>query len=221
MASGMGHNQITMLRQFVEQIERLNGDIEGLNDDKKEIYSKAKENAFNIKVLKGVIQERSRIRADAAKVAEEKGLAELYLAALDKQAAMPLMAAADEKAAAAAAAGEPSGPVDTPAEDGGTAGASYPDPGLARAHAREGTSEEGVQEGQGPAAVADGEDADFPEIPALLRRPETAPPAAPSNDDDVEGLFGDEPVAVAGGVAPHMRLESDQIAGMVDGEPVE
>ena len=46
------------LRAFVERIERVEEEIKGLMDDKKEIYAEAKGNGFDVKILREVIRVR-------------------------------------------------------------------------------------------------------------------------------------------------------------------
>lgn len=70
------------LRSFVERIERVEEEIRAMNDDKKEIYSEAKGNGFDTKVLKRVIQIR---RQDHAERMEQEAILDLYLAALGMQ----------------------------------------------------------------------------------------------------------------------------------------
>lgn len=54
----IGHNSEvdhSQLRAFVERIERLESEIKELNDDKAEVYSEAKGNGFDTKILKRVV----------------------------------------------------------------------------------------------------------------------------------------------------------------------
>lgn len=69
-------NQLTA---FVERIERLEEELRGINDDKKEVYAEAKGNGFDVKVLKKVIAIR---RQDANERAEQEAILDLYLSAL-------------------------------------------------------------------------------------------------------------------------------------------
>lgn len=48
------------LRQFVQQIETLNGEIASLNTDKSEIFKAAKQQGFDVKILRRVIAERAK-----------------------------------------------------------------------------------------------------------------------------------------------------------------
>jgi len=67
------------LRSFVERIERLEEEIKGLTDDKKDIYAEAKGNGFDVKILREVV----RIRKQDQKEREElESLLDVYLHAL-------------------------------------------------------------------------------------------------------------------------------------------
>lgn len=67
------------LKAFVERIERLDEEIKGLNDDKRDIYAEARGNGFDVKVLKKVVALR---RKDYAERMEEDAILELYMQAL-------------------------------------------------------------------------------------------------------------------------------------------
>lgn len=67
------------IRAFIERIEFIQGEIDALNGDKKEIYAEAKGNGFDTKVLKRVVQIR---RMDHDERMEQDALLELYLTAL-------------------------------------------------------------------------------------------------------------------------------------------
>lgn len=67
------------LQAFVDRIERLEEELRGINDDKKEVYAEAKGNGFDVKVLKQVIAIR---RQDASERAEREAILDLYLQAL-------------------------------------------------------------------------------------------------------------------------------------------
>jgi uncharacterized protein (UPF0335 family) len=67
------------LRAFVERIERIEEEIKGLTDDKKDIYAEAKGQGFDVKILREVI----RIRKQNQKELEEHAsLLDVYLHAL-------------------------------------------------------------------------------------------------------------------------------------------
>lgn len=67
------------LRSLVDRIERLDEEIKGLNDDKRDLYAEAKSGGFDVKALKAVIAYR---RKDPAEAEELNAVVETYLAAL-------------------------------------------------------------------------------------------------------------------------------------------
>ena len=50
------------LQGFVDRIERLNEEITGLTDDRKDVYNEAKSEGFDKKVLAAVIRRRAMER---------------------------------------------------------------------------------------------------------------------------------------------------------------
>lgn len=89
--SEVGHNSVSSvaadeLRQFVERIERMDEEIEGLNSDKKDIYAEAKGRGFDTKAMKIIIQRRAK---DASTLQEEDAMVELYERALGMAASRP------------------------------------------------------------------------------------------------------------------------------------
>ena len=82
--SQMGHNSKTtfahgQLRQIVERIERLEEEKKSIADDIKEVYSEAKGNGFDTKILRRVIAIRKK---DATERQEEESMIDVYMAAL-------------------------------------------------------------------------------------------------------------------------------------------
>jgi len=67
------------LRAFVQRIERLEEEKAALSADIREVYSEAKGDGFDVKVLRQVIKLR---KLDKAEVQEQEALLELYLSAL-------------------------------------------------------------------------------------------------------------------------------------------
>lgn len=67
------------LRAFVERIERLEEEQRGINQDKSEVYKEAKGNGFDVKVLRKLIADR---RKDRAELTEFETIYELYAAVL-------------------------------------------------------------------------------------------------------------------------------------------
>ena len=92
----MTNNQLKMI---VERIEALEDDRAIIAEGIKDIYTEAKSNGFDPKILKQIVALR---RKDAAKVAEEKVLLATYMEALGMLADTPLGQAAIERAKAKA-----------------------------------------------------------------------------------------------------------------------
>lgn len=67
------------LTSFIERVERLIEDENAVKSDKKEVYSEAKGEGFDVKIMRKVIKIRA---SDKAKLAEEDALVDLYLATL-------------------------------------------------------------------------------------------------------------------------------------------
>lgn len=87
---GAAQNQ---LRQFVEQIERLEEEKKAIAEDIRDKYAEAKAVGFDIKVLRQVIRLRKKSKTDRQ---EEEAILETYLHALgmlDSTPQSPLLAA--------------------------------------------------------------------------------------------------------------------------------
>lgn len=69
----------SQLRTIIERIERLEQDKADILADLKEVYSEAKGNGFDSKILRKIVRLRKQ---DAAKVSEEEAIMDLYLAAI-------------------------------------------------------------------------------------------------------------------------------------------
>ncbi|MBV8564862.1 MAG: DUF2312 domain-containing protein [Methylobacteriaceae bacterium] len=78
------------LRSFVERIERIEEEIKGLNEDKKDIYAEAKGDGFDVKILREVVRLR---RQDDKERDERDALLDVYLHAIET--ARPLAQAAE------------------------------------------------------------------------------------------------------------------------------
>lgn len=63
------------LKSFVERVERLNEEIKGLQDDRKEVLAEAKATGFDVKTIRKVIQRR---KMDANERAEADALLDMY-----------------------------------------------------------------------------------------------------------------------------------------------
>jgi len=87
----MSNNQ---LKAIVERIEALEDDKAIIAEGIKDIYTEAKSNGFDPKILKQIVALRKK---DAAKVAEEKVLLATYMDALGMLADTPLGQAAIER----------------------------------------------------------------------------------------------------------------------------
>ena len=68
------------LRSFVERIERLEEEIKGLSDDKKDIYIEAKGEGFDVKILREVVKLRKQNNAERD---ERDSLLDVYPHALE------------------------------------------------------------------------------------------------------------------------------------------
>ena len=68
------------LRSFVERIERLEEEIKGLTDDKKDIFAEAKGDGFDVKILREVIRIRKQ---DKKERDERESLLDVYLHAIE------------------------------------------------------------------------------------------------------------------------------------------
>lgn len=79
----IGHNidAVTagQLLAIIERVERVNGEIKALNDDKSDIFAEAKSNGFDPKIIKEVVKIRAQDR-DARMEHDE--ILSCYLAAL-------------------------------------------------------------------------------------------------------------------------------------------
>ena len=94
--SGPGGIAGDRLRAFVERIERLEEDIKGLNEDKKDVFAEAKGEGFDVKILKEVIRLR---RQDQDERDEHETLLDVYMRAMDTTSPAPVAAAEPETAA--------------------------------------------------------------------------------------------------------------------------
>jgi uncharacterized protein (UPF0335 family) len=79
------------LETIVQRIEKLEEEKAALAEDIKSVYSEAKSDGYDTKILKQIIAMRKK---DAAKVAEEKALLATYMEALGMLADLPLGQAA-------------------------------------------------------------------------------------------------------------------------------
>ena len=75
---------------FIERIERIDEEIRALNEGKKEVFSEAKGEGFDVKVLKEILRLRKQ---DKDERDEQESLLDLYLRAMDSASASPARAA--------------------------------------------------------------------------------------------------------------------------------
>jgi uncharacterized protein (UPF0335 family) len=70
------------IRSFVERIENLDTELQELNEQKKEVFSEAKAEGFDVKILKEIIKLR---KEDKDERDERESLLELYMRAIDAE----------------------------------------------------------------------------------------------------------------------------------------
>jgi uncharacterized protein (UPF0335 family) len=92
----MGNNN--QIKAIVERIEKLEEEKAAIAQDIKDVFSEAKSNGFDTKILKKVLSLRKQ---DASKRAEEQAVLAVYMDALGMLADTPLGQAAMASAAAA------------------------------------------------------------------------------------------------------------------------
>lgn len=85
------------LRQYIEQIERLEEEKKALAGDIKEKFLEAKANGFDVKAMRKIIQMRKKSQTERD---EEEGILEVYLHALGMLDDTPQNAATDALMAA-------------------------------------------------------------------------------------------------------------------------
>lgn len=68
------------LRSLVERIERIEEEIKGLSDDKKDIFMEARGEGFDVKILREVLRLRKQ---DKNERDERESLLDLYMHALE------------------------------------------------------------------------------------------------------------------------------------------
>jgi uncharacterized protein (UPF0335 family) len=68
------------LRSLVDRIERIEEEIKGLSDDKKDIFMEAKGEGFDVKILREVVRLRKQ---DKKERDERESLLDVYMHALE------------------------------------------------------------------------------------------------------------------------------------------
>jgi uncharacterized protein (UPF0335 family) len=79
------------IRSFVERIEQIEAELKELTEAKKEIFSEAKGEGFDVKVLKEIIKLRKQ---DQDERDEHDTLLDVYMRAMDETAPIPAAQAA-------------------------------------------------------------------------------------------------------------------------------
>jgi uncharacterized protein (UPF0335 family) len=79
------------IRSFVERVEQLETEIQELNEQKKEVFSEAKGEGFDVKILKEIIKIRKQ---DKEERDEHETLLDVYMRAMDSAEPEPVAKAA-------------------------------------------------------------------------------------------------------------------------------
>ncbi len=69
----------TQLKTIIDRVERVEEELDGLKEDRKEIYEEAKGNGFDVKIIRKIVRLRKQ---DRAKRQEEAAVLDLYLSAI-------------------------------------------------------------------------------------------------------------------------------------------
>lgn len=78
----IGNNAGAVLQSFVERVERINEEIKASQEDRKEVFSEAAANGFDVKAMKRVIRERAM---DRDELDEFEALVNTYWGALGRK----------------------------------------------------------------------------------------------------------------------------------------
>ncbi len=68
------------IRSFIERVEHIDDEIKALNEGKKEVFTEAKGEGFDVKVLKEILRPRKQ---DKDERDEQEFLLDLYLRAME------------------------------------------------------------------------------------------------------------------------------------------
>lgn len=79
------------IRSFVERVEQLDLEIAELNEQKKEVFSEAKGEGFDVKILKEIIKLRKQNQEERD---EHETLLDVYMRAMESSEAAPVAQAA-------------------------------------------------------------------------------------------------------------------------------
>jgi uncharacterized protein (UPF0335 family) len=69
------------IRAFVERIENIDNELQELNEQKKEVFAEAKNDGFDVKILKEIIKLRKQ---DQDERDERESLLDLYMRAMEQ-----------------------------------------------------------------------------------------------------------------------------------------
>jgi uncharacterized protein (UPF0335 family) len=69
------------IRAFVERIENLDAEIQELNEQKKEVFAEAKDDGFDVKILKEIVKLRKQ---DEEERDERESMLDLYMRAMEQ-----------------------------------------------------------------------------------------------------------------------------------------
>jgi uncharacterized protein (UPF0335 family) len=78
------------IRSFIERVEHIDDDIKALNEGKKEVFTEAKGEGFDVKVLREILRLRKQ---DNDERDEQESLLDLYLRAMESAGSSQAMAA--------------------------------------------------------------------------------------------------------------------------------
>ena len=78
------------IRSFIERVEQIDEEAKALNEAKKEVFSEAKGEGFDVKVLKEIVRLRKQ---DKDEQDEHETLLDLYMRAMESDAAPQARAA--------------------------------------------------------------------------------------------------------------------------------
>lgn len=97
--NGPGHNSSALageqLASIIQRIERLDEEIAAIKSDRKEIFTEAAGNGFDVPTIRAILKERALLAKHGKDVlAEREALLDAYRAALGPYADSPLGAAA-------------------------------------------------------------------------------------------------------------------------------
>lgn len=81
MTEGPGHNSVAAdeLRLMIERIERIEGEMKALRDDRKDAYAEGKARGYDPRTMRTVVAAR---KLDRSAFAEIRALEDTYLSAL-------------------------------------------------------------------------------------------------------------------------------------------